>query len=74
MLTHIHLNAHVVWDDVLWQVIAIYQDSADAEPVTLERAGRAPLDGEDSPYGVLAAAVRALERDRVQQSPPHVGD
>lgn len=66
MLTHLHLTAHVVWDDVLWQVIAIYQDSADGESVTLHHSGRAPLDGEDSPQAVLAAAVRALERECVK--------
>lgn len=66
MLTHIHLTAHVVWDDVLWQVIAIYQHEADGESVALERSGRAPLDGQDAPQAVLAAAVRALERAGVE--------
>lgn len=71
MLTHLHLTAHVVWDDVLWQVIAVYQDGADSQTVALEHSGRAPLDGEDSPQAVLAAAVRALERQCVEKRAPH---
>ena len=66
MLTHVTLSAHLVWDEVLWQVVAIYQDSADGEPVALHRSGRASAAGQDAPQAVLAAAVRALESGRVE--------
>lgn len=62
MWTHISLNVHVVWDDALWSVTALYQDDQESEPIALSKSGRASLEGVEDPDGILAVAVRALER------------
>lgn len=62
MWTHVSLNCEIVWDDALYRVLAIWQESAEVEPVVLERSGRVPLGGDATPRGALKAAVAALSR------------
>jgi len=61
MWTHVSVNAHIVWDDALFSLVAVWQDDEISEPVALERRGRVPLDGDDGPQHVLRRVLRALE-------------
>lgn len=61
MWTHVHLNCHVVWNDVLWTVTAVWQDDGEEPPVILEKSGRCALGDLDGPDAVLAAATSALQ-------------
>lgn len=60
MFTEFTLRCQVVWDDVLWRVVAVWTDDQGSEPVVLEKSGRAPLDGAEGPDDVMAAAIRAM--------------
>jgi hypothetical protein len=73
MWTHVHLACHLVWDDVLWSVTAVWQDDHDSEPVTITRSGRAAVAGLDHPHEHLLAAVRAFEREQASGGPTHRG-
>lgn len=68
MLTHIRVNAHVVWDDVMYHVSAAYQDDPQERPVVLEKRGVEPLGDDDSPEGVLAAVLGALQREGIPET------
>jgi hypothetical protein len=61
MWTHVSLNCERVWDDVLWRVVAIWQEDDGADPVVMEKSGRGPLGALDGPDAILGAAVAALE-------------
>lgn len=61
MWTHVHLECHIVWDDVLWSCIATYQEDDQHAPVTLEKRGRVGGVGDGGPDAALALAVRALQ-------------
>lgn len=61
MWISVHLECHVVWDDVLWRCTAIWQDEDGSEPVVLEKHGRCPSDPDGGPDAVLAAAASALK-------------
>lgn len=73
MWTHVHLNCHVVWNDVLWSVTAVWQDDAEEKPVVLEKSGRAPLSEGDGPDEVLIAAALALQRMALEGRAPVEG-
>lgn len=62
MWTHISVNAHVVWDDALWTLTALWQDDPEQQPVALERSGRVPLGGDDGPLHVMTQILAALSR------------
>jgi hypothetical protein len=69
MWTHLSLNVEVVWDDVLYRLIAIWQDHDAAEPVVLEKGGRAPLGDDRSPEGAMRAALAASAAELGQERP-----
>lgn len=62
MLTHVAIQAHVVWDDILWSVRAMYQEAPTEAPVVLTKSGQTPMTDDDSPEGVLAAVTAAIAR------------
>lgn len=66
MWTTVSLTAHPVWDEVNWHCSATWREDHEAEPLTLTLSGRAPLGEDESPEGVLTAALRALALERVQ--------
>jgi len=61
MFTHVSLNLELVWDDILWRLVAVWQEDDAAEPVVLEKAGRVAAGTDRSPE-VLAflCAQRAM--------------
>jgi hypothetical protein len=64
MWTHISLNVDIVWEDVLWREVAIWQDDDAGEPVALEKGGRVPLGADRTPEGALAVAIAAARSER----------
>ena len=62
MWTHVSLNAHIVWEEVLWEARLIWQDGPDAEPIVLEKSGRVPLPADGGPEQAIAAAAAGLLR------------
>jgi hypothetical protein len=62
MWTHVSLNAHIVWDDALWTLTALWVDDPESEPIALERSGRVPLGGDDGPQHVITQVLAALSR------------
>ena len=67
MITHVRLNAHGVWEDVLYVVTAAYQEDPQEAPVLLEKRGMVPLGDDDSPEGVLAAVLGAVQREGLSE-------
>lgn len=74
MWTHVSLNAHVVWEDALWTVVAVWQEDPGVEPLTLERSGRVPLTGDWTPEAVLAACVDGMRREAAITLGEQLGD
>lgn len=68
MLTHVSLSLHLVWEDVLWSVVALYEDGDGSDPVAIYRSGRAPVGAEDSPQALLQAAVHAMTFEIAESS------
>lgn len=66
MWTSASVTCAIVWDEVLWHAAATWVDDDGAEPVTMVKSGRAPLNGVEGPDEALAAAVRALQRMPLQ--------
>jgi hypothetical protein len=73
MWTNVALNLTIVWDDALWRMTAIWQESAEDEPVMLEKSGRVSLSGDTSPRNALKRAVAALDREVQPEPPDQVG-
>lgn len=67
MWTNINLTTHVVWDEILWTVVAIWQDGLGNDAVVMEKSGRCAVGVEDGPDAVLLAAVRALQGAALQK-------
>jgi hypothetical protein len=67
MWTHVSLNLDIVWEDVLWRALAIWQEDEHSEPVVLEKGGRVPLPADGGPDEALYAAVRALQGQPLQE-------
>jgi hypothetical protein len=61
MWSHVSIQCHVVWEDVLWSARAIWTDDTDAAPVVMQKSGRVHLGADDGPDAVLLAAVRDLQ-------------
>lgn len=60
MWTNISLNTHLVWEDVLWSVTAIWVEDHDAEPVTIQRTGTTSIGADDSPEAILTVALGSV--------------
>jgi len=69
MWTNVSLNCTIVWDDCLWRMTAIWQETAEDEPIMLERSGRVPLGGDTSPRYALERAVAGMWAS-TQPDPP----
>jgi hypothetical protein len=54
------LITHQVWDEVIWSATAVWDDGSGAEPARLSVSGRAPAGDDDSPIGLLTAALQAM--------------
>lgn len=61
MWTHVSLNAEIVWDDVLWRAVALWQDDDAAEPVVMEKSGRVPVGADATPEAALYRAALAMQ-------------
>lgn len=61
MWTHVSLNVDIVWEEVLYRCVAIWQEQPGLEPVCLEKSGRTALPPGGGPDEALAAAARALQ-------------
>lgn len=66
MWTHVSLQAHIVWEDVLWQAILIWEEDDPESRVTLEKSGRVPLPADGGPEDALSAAVAACRASVAQ--------
>jgi hypothetical protein len=62
MWTHATLTVHIVWEEVLWEARALWQDSLEEPPIVLEKSGRVALPADGSPAAALKAAAEAMTR------------
>ena len=68
MWTHVHLECHIVWDDVLWAVSAVWADEDSSEPVVMVKRGRCPIGADSGPDAALLAAARALQGQALEEA------
>lgn len=68
MWSHVHLEVHVVWDDLLWSARAIWDDDDAGPPVVLERSGRCAAQGADQVQDILLAAARSMSHEIAEAS------
>jgi hypothetical protein len=66
VITHVRVNAHIVWESVLYVVQAAYQEDPHEAPVLLEKRGMVPLGDDGSPESVLAAVLGAVQREGLE--------
>jgi hypothetical protein len=59
MWTHVSLNAEIVWEDVIWRAILVWEDEAGGDPVVLEKSGRVHLGADGTPEEALKRACDA---------------
>jgi len=69
MWTHVSLNAEIVWEDVLWRAVALWQDSDTDEPIVMEKSGRVALGADATPEAALYRAVLAMQSAPAARGP-----
>jgi hypothetical protein len=66
MFQTVTLRCQIVWEDVLWTVLAVWQEDDASEPIVMEKSGRCSLGGDSGPDAVLSAAVAALQGEALE--------
>ncbi len=64
MWTHASFNVELVWETVLWRMVAIWQEAPGVDPVVLERSGSVQAPADDGPLECLAAGIAAAASQR----------
>lgn len=59
MWTHVSFNVELVWETVLWRMVAIWQEAPGVDPVVLEKSGSVQAPADDGPIECLSAAIAA---------------
>jgi hypothetical protein len=69
MWTHVSLNLTLVWEEVLYTALAIWQDDLEADQVVMRKSGRVALPADGGPDEALAAVVADLAAAKAHPNP-----